>query len=153
MIPVIIGAAVGLAGAALLSGDDKKQPETEKRQVSEDYIMQQLNRAGKNFSAIQQTNFPAVQQSDENTIQYFREQHDKKHNDYELEKAFSNIEKKIAQPNRNNKAIKKKLFAIENWFKQQRNATAMRRIAACYKKIGEHKAAEWCYQKALEYES
>ncbi len=107
MIPVIIGAAVGLAGAALLSGDDKKQPETEKRQVSEDYIMQQLNRAGKNFSDIQQTNFSAVQQADENTIQHFKEQHDKKHNDDELEKAFSNIEKKIAQPNRNNKAIKK----------------------------------------------
>ncbi len=49
MVPVIIGAAVGLAGAALLSGDDKKQPDTEKRQVSEDYVMRQLNRAGKDL--------------------------------------------------------------------------------------------------------
>jgi len=49
MVPVIIGAAVGLAGAALLSGDDKKQPDTEKRQVSEDYVKWQLDRAGKNI--------------------------------------------------------------------------------------------------------
>ena len=51
MIPVIIGAAVGLAGVAIFSGDDKsKQPEIERHEVSEDYVKRQLNRAGKNFS-------------------------------------------------------------------------------------------------------
>ena len=48
MIPVLIGAAVGLAGAALLRGDDKpQQPDTRKRQVSEDYVLQYLRQAGK----------------------------------------------------------------------------------------------------------
>ncbi len=50
MIPVLIGAAaVGLAGAALLSDDDKSAQAVtkEKFPVSEDYVMQQLSRAGK----------------------------------------------------------------------------------------------------------
>ena len=52
MIPLIIGAAVGLAGVAILSGDDKSnQPATEKRVVSEDYVKKQLNHAGKNLSS------------------------------------------------------------------------------------------------------
>lgn len=52
MIPVLVGAAIGLAGAALLSGDDKSNqpPEKEKRVVSEDYVERQLARAGKNLS-------------------------------------------------------------------------------------------------------
>ena len=65
MIPFIIGAAMaaampgaavagalgigaGLAGVALLGGDDKSnEPKTEKQQVSEDYVARQLARAGK----------------------------------------------------------------------------------------------------------
>ena len=51
MIPVIIGAAVGLAGVAIFSGDDKSnQPAIEKHEVSEDYVRRQLNHAGKCFS-------------------------------------------------------------------------------------------------------
>lgn len=51
MIPVIIGAAVGLASVAIFSGDDKSnQPVTEKHEVSEDYVRRQLNHAGKSFS-------------------------------------------------------------------------------------------------------
>ena len=59
MIPVIIGAAVAVgAGAVIFNGNDKpKQPEAEKRQVSEDYVMRKLNRAGKNLQANYIKNF------------------------------------------------------------------------------------------------
>ena len=51
MIPVIIGATIGLAGVAIFSGNDKSnQPVTEKHAVSEDYVRRQLNHAGKSFS-------------------------------------------------------------------------------------------------------
>ena len=59
MIPVLIGAAAVAAGAAIMSGDGGDIPKfepVEKREVTEEYVMRQLNRAGKNFRTLKVSN-------------------------------------------------------------------------------------------------
>ena len=120
MIPIIVGAAVGLAGAAILSSDDKpKQPVKEKRQVSEDYVMRQLNRAGKN---LQKSPVESLQSSGFVCSNSFS-------------KDFGRIDDLLSKPNISNEYIADALNKIERRAKTHRNNTALNFVKDYRKKL------------------
>lgn len=118
MIPVIVGAAaVGLAGAALLGGDDKsKQPVKEKRQVSENYVMQQLARAGKNI----ETDTQATPSED-------------------FSADFKRIENMFVNPNISYVSIKNELESIRLKAKRRNDDKALNLVADYRKKLGKRR--------------
>lgn len=109
MIPILVGAAVGLAGAALLSGDNKSNqpPETEKRQVSQDYAMRYLNRAGKHL----QDDSSTAAQSDD------------------FSEDFARIENMLVNPNVNYVSIKNELESIRLKAKRRHDDKALNFVA------------------------
>ena len=118
MIPVIVGAAaVGLAGAALLGGNDKpKQPVKEKRQVSEDYVMKQLARAGKNLQGASASGTRFIPSGD-------------------FGADFEKIENMLASPNVNDEFISEALNAIEQQAERQWSDRALNLVADYREKL------------------
>ena len=121
MIPVIVGAAaVGLAGAALLGGNDKpKQPVKEKRQVSEDYVMKQLARAGKNI--------PTNATPSTSGMKFACS------GDFGAD--FAKIENMLASPNFNDEFISEALNAIEQQAERQWSDRALNLVADYREKL------------------
>lgn len=56
MVPIIVGAAVGVAGAALLSGDNDNTPpeQTQRQHVSESTVQRAMARSGRKIQTVSQ---------------------------------------------------------------------------------------------------
>ena len=126
MIPVLIGAAVGLAGAALLSGDDKsQQPDTRKRQVSEDYVSQYLRQAGKGLPC-----------------------KTRKGDDFSDE--FARVDSLLARSAHVDQ-IRNELHSIERTAKNLRDVTALSKVAEYYDRIGAYQKAWYCREAIKKF--
>ena len=66
-------------------------------------------------------------------------------------KAFKEIEEKLSLPRKSNEGIKKALKKLEKIIEQQRNASAMNRIADYYSRIYEPQKADECRRKAMYF--